>query len=618
MEVNDQTLTSNSESTWELVRRLFALSWRYRLGCIKVLVLQTSLLTLTLFGLGLTGIALDVMRQAVDAKAPLPKWPFHFTPPPGWTPMQTIDFIAMSVLGLAAVRGLLDRWFRVEQNQLVQAEIVVQMRTEIYDKMQRMSFRFFDANASSSIINRVTGDVQAVRMFVDQVLMQSVIVMLSLTAYMIYMLSIHARLTIVCLITTPMLGVLAAKFSQRVHPAYRKNRDLVDSMIQRLAENIRGIQVVKAFAREQDEIEKFRRANETVRLQKQWIFKQVAMFNSTTGFFNQANLIVLLAYGGYLAIDGKIPIGTGLVVFAGILQQFAGQISSISAIASSMQESLTGARRVFEVLDAPLEIEAPASPVRLRAARGHVLFENLWFDHGHDPVLKNINFEVRPGQSVAVFGATGSGKSALLSLIPRFYDPTQGRILVDGIDLRKMDLDDLRGNVGLVFQESFLFSTTIAANIAFGHPEASREQIERAARIAAAHDFISEMPKGYDTVLGEGGIGLSGGQRQRLAIARAVLLEPAILLLDDPTAAIDQGTEYEIIEAMNAAMASRTTFLVTHRPSMLRRADFIVVLEHGELTQIGTHDELILRGGYYAQVAAMQIGDEAQTQEGAP
>jgi len=597
-------------SNWMLIRRLLALSWRYKAGCIKVMVLQTVMLAFGLIGLGFTGIAVDVMRHAIDPKAPPPEWPFHFVSPPEWTPMRTIEVLAGTVLVVAALRGLIDSWYRVTQNQLVQGEIVVQMRAEVYDKMQRMSFRFFDANASSTLINRVTGDVQSVRMFVDQVLIQSIIVLLSIGAYLVYMLNIHVGLTIVCLISTPVLGVLATKFSNAVQPAFRRNRDLVDEMIQRLAENIRGIQVVKAFAREDDEIEKFRQANETVRAQKTWIFKQVAAFNSTIGFFSQMNLIILLAYGGYLAIHGKVPIGAGLIVFAGILQQFAGQISNISVIANSMQESLTGARRVFEVLDAPLEIGDPPNPVRLKESRGHLEFENVWFDHGHDPVLNRINFEVKPGQCVAVFGPTGSGKSALLSLIPRFYDPTEGRILVDGTDLRDLDLDDLRRNVGLVFQESFLFSTSVAANIAFGHPEASRQQIEKAARIAAAHDFIAAMPKGYDTVLGEGGIGLSGGQRQRLAIARAVLLEPAILVLDDPTAAIDQGTEREIIDAMNSAMASRTTFIVTHRLSMLRRADFIIVLENGAIVQSGTHDELIQRGGYYAQVAMMQLDRE--------
>jgi len=327
---------------------------------------------------------------------------------------------------------------------------------------------------------------------------------------------------------------------------------------------------------------------------------------------SQVNLVILLGYGGYLVIQGSFPFGTGMIAFAGILQQFSTQIGTISNIANSMQESLTGARRVFEVLDAPLEIQTRPDPVRLARARGRIRFEHVWFDHGREPVLRDIDFEVRPGQCVAIVGATGSGKSALMSLIPRFYDPTAGRVLMDGIDLRDLELNDLRKNVGLVFQESFLFSTSIAANIAFGHPAATRDQVERAARIAAAADFIERLPQGYDTVLGHSGVGLSGGQRQRLALARAILLDPALLLLDDPTASIDPGTEHEIIAAMDSAMASRTTFIVAHRLRMLRRAEIVIVLEGGRVSQVGTHEDLMKNPGYYAQAAQLQENEEAR------
>src|SRR6185312_1940658 len=232
-----------------------------------------------------------------------------------------------------------------------------------------------------------------------------------------------------------------------------------------------------------------------------------------------------------------------------------------------------------------------------------------------DRVLRDIDLEVKPGQCVAILGATGAGKSVLMGLIPRFYDVTGGRLLIDGIDVRRLHLNDLRRNIGLVFQESFLFSNTVAANIAFGHPGASPAAIERAARIAAAHDFILQLPKGYDTVLGESGNTLSGGQRQRLAIARAVLLEPAILLLDDPTAAIDSETEHEIFEALDRAIAGRTTFIVAHRLSTLRRADLIIVMENGRITQRGTHEELMRVPGPYLQVANLQLTDGRELQQ---
>jgi len=583
-----------------LIRRLFVFAWRYRWGCLKVLSLQVAMLALALTGIGLTGLGIDELRAALQPGAFAAHWRIGLHPPAGWQPLQVIALLAAAILGVAILRAFLDFIYRVAVDQLVQAELVVQLRAEIYDKLQRLSFRFFDANASSSIINRVTSDVQSVRMFLDQVVIQAVVLLISLGAYLIYMLNLHVALTFACLATTPLLWLVSARFSQLVQPAYQRNRDLVDTMVQRLVENIKGMPVVKAFAQEKEERERFRVANDAVREQKLWIFRKIAFFTPTIGFLSQMNLVILLSYGGYLVIKGQLPLGTGLVAFATILQQFATQISNIATIANSLQESLTGARRVFEVLDMPAEVHNRPGALPLSELKGHVRFENVWFDHGQDPVLSEISFEVKPGQCVAIFGPTGSGKSALMSLLPRFYDPSAGRITIDGHDLRDLDLDSLRRNVGLVFQESFLFSNTVAANIAFGHPGATREQIERAARVAAAHEFICALPKGYDTVLGEGGVGLSGGQRQRLAIARAVLLEPAILLLDDPTAALDPGTEHEIAEAMDSAMRGRTTFLVAHRFSLLRRADFVVVLDQGRIAQVGTHEQLSRCPGPYA------------------
>jgi ATP-binding cassette subfamily B protein len=326
-------------------------------------------------------------------------------------------------------------------------------------------------------------------------------------------------------------------------------------------------------------------------------------------------MMVLLGYGGWLVAHDELPLGTGLIVFSGLLEQFSGQVNNVANIVNSVQQSLIGARRVFEILDAPVEVKDAPAAIRLPRSSGGVRFENVTFAYdGAEAVVRDIDLEVKPGQCVAILGATGAGKSVLMSLIPRFFDPTAGRVLIDGIDARLIHLDDLRRNIGLVFQESFLFSNTVAANIAFGHPDATREQIERAARIAAAHEFILQLPQGYDTVLGESGNSLSGGQRQRLAIARAVLLEPAILLLDDPTAAIDSETEHEIFEALDRAIAGRTTFIVAHRLSTLRRADFIIVLENGRIVQRGTHESLMAEPGNYRRVASLQLVDGRELQ----
>ncbi|MFT3869024.1 MAG: ABC transporter ATP-binding protein [Nibricoccus sp.] len=611
-------------SNWALVRRLFGLAWMYRARCLQVLGLQLVLLTFGLSGLSLTGLGIDYIRHILSQRGtiapgvPFPAGKFGLNLPANWEPSHVLLLIAGGILGLALMRAALNYVYTISINLLVQQKLVVDLRGEIYDKLQRLSFRFFDANTTGSIITRVTGDVQSVRMFLDQVLIQSVIMVISLTVYVIYMSHLHAGLTLSCLATTPLLLVLATRFSRRIQPAYAQNRTLVEKMVQNLTESVQGIQVTKGFGREREDRERFESSNREVFVQQRSIFWQVSLFSPTVGFLTRVNMMVLLGYGGWLVTQGQLPFGGGLVVFAGLLEQFSGQVNQVATLANSVQQSLIGARRVFEILDAPVEVQNSPKAIRRQRLEGAVRFENVSFSYaGTHEVVRNIDLEVKPGQCVAILGATGAGKSVLMSLIPRFFDVTSGRIEIDGIDVRKLNLDDLRRNIGLVFQESFLFSHTVAANIAFGHPEATQAQIEKAARIAAAHDFIMALPKGYETVLGESGMSLSGGQRQRLAIARAVLLEPSILLLDDPTAAIDSQTEHEIFEALENAIAGRTTFIVAHRLSTLRRADFIIVMENGRIVQTGRHEELMRVPGPYLHVANLQLVDGRDLQAAA-
>ena len=567
---------------------------------------QFGLLGTGILTVWLTGLSIDTLRYAVDTLARPPHWPAPLAPPADWTAMQTIAALAASVFGLALVRLQLGYLNGVWFGDLLQGRLVVDLRAQCYDKLQRLEFRFFDTHSSSSLINRVGGDVQNLRLFVDGVLFQVVTLAVSLAAFLGYMLAIHAGLTLACLATTPLVWAASAAFSRSVRPSYKKASDLFDSLVQRLAESVRGIRVIKAFAREEAEKERFAKANDTLRDVQHSIFNSVSTFVPFIIFLSQANIIILLGYGGWLAMRGEIGIGTGLVGFAAILQQFSGQIAGIGNIANSMQQCLRASQRVFEVLDAPLLIQSPATPKHLGRAQGQVTLESVSFEHAGHTVLEAVSLGAAPGECIAIVGATGSGKSALLSLIPRFYDPSAGRVLLDGVDVRELDLVELRRSVGIVFQDNFLFSSTVAENIAFGHPEATAAQIEKAARIASAHDFITALPQGYHTVLGEAGVGLSGGQKQRLAIARALLLEPAILLLDDPTAAVDPETEHEIAEAMEAAMEGRTTIIVAHRPAMLKRASRIYVLERGRLVQQGTHADLLEVAGYYRTAAEMQ------------
>jgi ATP-binding cassette subfamily B protein len=573
---------------------------------LHVLVQQLWLVLLSIGSLGFTGLGIDCIRHAVSPESSPPEWPFGWQPPAGWTPLGTIGWISAATLTVAVTHALLRYRAAVTLARLTQ-RIVLQLRVDVYDKLQRLSFRFFDGNPSGSIINRVAGDVQSVRMFVDGVIIQVLTVFLSLAVYLGYMLTMHVPLTLACLATTPLLWIAAICFSRSVKPAYAENSRLTDQVVLTLSENIQGVQVIKGFGRQAEEVEKFVAANRRVKQQKWTIFRRIALFQPAMGFLTQFNMVVLLGYGGYLVAHGQLSLGTGLFVFANLLSQFANQVGQVTNIANSIQSSLTGAQRVFEILDAPVEVQNRPQPIRPAKVRGHVHFDGVSFGYSAgEPVLEEIDFTACPGQCVAIVGETGAGKSTMVSLLPRFYDVTAGRITIDGIDLRDLDLDQLRRSVGVVFQESFLFSNTVAANIAFGHPEATSEQIERAARIAAAEEFICDLPQGYDTVVGEYGSNLSGGQRQRLAIARAVLLEPAILVFDDALAAVDPETEHEILAAMESAMRGRTTFVIAHRLSTLRRADLILVLDRGRIVQRGTHEELMRQAGHYRRSALLQ------------
>ncbi len=614
----DNTPADERYSTSELVRRLFALAWRFRKDCLSSLVLSVSLLLLGLAGLQLLGEVIDVIRHALDPSLPAPKYIFGWQPPPGWSALQIVTALSLAIVAQAVLRALLTYAYNMVTARLTQGEIVPDLRAQVYAKLQRLSFSFFDVHGSNSIFNRVTGDVQNTRLFVDGVLLQGMNMVLTLVAYAVFMWRIQPSLTLACLSVSVPLWALAHYYSARLRPGYLLNRELSDQMVLFFSESVRGMQTVKGFAAEGHQVRRFEEANDQVSSQQRRIFWDLSIFTPGTQGLSQLSLVILFAYGGWMYVQGRIPLGSGLVVFAGLLQQFTGQVATISTIANSVQQSLAAARRVFEVLDTPVEVQSRPGAIVPTRLKGHIVFDNVTFGYLPDkPVLSGVSFEAKPGKVIGIFGMTGSGKTALLGLVPRFYDPAGGRILADGHDLRDLDLDAYRRQTGIVYQESFLFSNTVAANIAFGHPYATMEQIERAARIASAHEFIRALPQGYDTVLGESGVDLSGGQRQRLALARALLPEPPVLILDDPTASVDARTENEIMLALREAMAGRTTFVVSSRLSLLRRADLVLVLEDGRLTQSGTHDELVHRPGPYHETAMLQMMDLGGREGGA-
>jgi ATP-binding cassette subfamily B protein len=597
-------------STGELVRRLTALAWRYRGDFLLSLALSVVLLILGLIGLELLGVVIDVIRHALDPALQAPRYPFGWRPPARWTALQIVTALSMGIVGQALLRAVLTYKYNFTTARLMQGEIVPDLRDQLYARLQRLSFRFFDVHGSSSIFNRVTGDVQNTRLFVDGVLLQGVNMLLTLGAYGIFMWRIQPALAVACLSVAVPLWWVTHYYSGRLRPGYLRNRDLSDNLVQLFTESVRGMQTIKGFAAERHQIRRFEEGNTMVLTQQGRIFWDLSVFTPVTQLLSQLSLVILFVYGGWLYVRGQIPLGAGLVVFAGLLQQFILQVANITNIANSVQQSLAAARRVYEVLDMPVGVESKPGAIVPGRLTGRMVFEGVTFGYNPEhPVLHEVSFESTPGQVVGIFGMTGAGKSTVLSLLPRFYDPQRGRILADGRDLRDLDLDAFRRQIGIVYQDSFLFSNTVSANIAFGNPHANHAQIERAARIACAHEFIVTLPQGYATVLGESGVDLSGGQRQRLALARALLLTPPILILDDPTASVDSKTEQEIVAALREAMAERTTFVVSSRLSLLRRADVILVLEEGRLTQTGTHAELAHRPGPYHQTALLQLMD---------
>ena len=488
-ELNSSKIQESRYPTGELVRRLLALAWQFRGDCLWSVLLSLALLLLGLAGLQLLGLTVDVIRHALDPAQRPPVYPFGWTPPVSWPPLQIVTVISLAIVVQALLRALLTYQYNMVTARLTQGKLVPDLRDRLYDRLQRLSFRFFDVHGSSSIFNRVTGDVQNTRLFVDGVVLQGINMLLTLGAYFVFMWHIHSALTLACLSVTIALWWVTHYYSARLRPAYLRNRELYDQLVLLFSESVRGMQTVKGFAAEPHQLRRFESANRQVSDQQKRIFLDLSVFTPITQLLSQLSLVILFAYGGWLYVQDRITLGSGLVVFAGLLQQFNGQVANITTIANSVQQSFTAARRVFEVLDTPFEVQNHPRPLVPPPLKGELVFDNVTFGYAPDnPVLKAVSFTVAPGQVVGIFGLTGAGKSTLLSLIPRFYDPQQGQIRADGTDLRDLDLDAYRRQIGIVYQESFLFSNTVGANIAFGSPHATHAQIEVAARLASAHE----------------------------------------------------------------------------------------------------------------------------------
>ena len=520
---------------------------------------------------------------------------------------EKLGILLLIMIGVTLVRSLLRFTFLMCFESSSQG-LVYDMREEAYRKLMKEDFNFFNKNRTGDLMSRQTGDMDAVRHMVSHVIYFSFENILVFLMALVMIFSVNVKMALCMLIVLPF--TLAVTLSQRRHikPAFDRVRDCFSSLNAFAQETIAGNRVVKAFAKEDYELEKFDRENDGYRdaqLNSASIWmKYIPMFE----VLSQCLTIILMIMGGFMVIDGEMTIGN-MVTVNGYLWMLNSPLRQAGWIINDLQRFLTAIEKIYKVYTTEPDIKQPEHVVEKKKLKGSVTFDHVNYYTNDDTVLKDISFHVEPGQTVGIIGATGSGKSSLVNLICRFYDVNQGRVLVDDIDVRNLSLQTLRGNIGIAMQDVFLFSDTIEGNIAYGNPDCTFEQVQAAAKIANADEFIREMPEGYDTIIGERGVGLSGGQKQRISLARAILKDPSIIILDDTTSAIDMETESLIQNELKKISDERTVFIIAHRISSIIHADQILVLDNGRLVERGTHEQLLAKKGYYSTVFHHQYGE---------
>lgn len=577
------------------------------------------------FGLLLVNIAIEMMLPQILGNA-ITGLRAHANGSTGFNLWPFVQLFA-ALVGLRAVVGYVLGPIR---NRTIQTTLG-DVRTAMYNALQRLTFTYHDKVNSGELISRATTDVWRLQDFLFACLLLSVDIAVSLVATTTLIFLISPALGGVALLTMLPTIALIAVYASQLQPQWRKVHDQHGAMTTVIQENIAGVRVVKAFAREQSEIAKFRGRKETYLGTLMDTVNYWASRVPRAQFLYGLSTPLALWIGGRQVIAGDLPIGDlAKVVF--YLMAIGHRVGMVGQFTNILQNASASAERVMEIIQEPQTVQGGKRS--LPPGRGEVVFDHVDFEYATEPpkppagkisepvesktdskpdappkrpTLHDVSFTVLPGQTIAIVGPTGAGKTTLVNLIPRFYDPTRGRVLVDGVDVKELDLLQLRRSVGVIFQETFLFSASVAENIAYGRPEATRSEIEECARAAQAHDFIMELEEGYETIIGERGVSLSGGQRQRVAIARAFLLDPRILILDDATASVDSQTERLIQETMRKLCAGRTTFVIAQRFSTVQHADQILVLKEGRLAERGRHEELLQRSDFYREVFEQQI-----------
>jgi len=520
--------------------------------------------------------------------------------------------VGFAIFGFAILRALFSFSQQFNAERLSQ-NLAFDFRNELFAKIQRLSFSYHDRNQTGQLMIRATDDVEKLRLFIGQGLVMSLQAFVLLGGALVVLWFTNPKLTLVILPTLPIAMVVFFIFGSITQPLFMRVQQRLSALNTVLQENLAGFKVVKAFAREPQEQARFDRTADDLLVEQ---FKVARTFAFLMPFiFLIANLgqAAILYFGGAQIINQTLTIGEWQKFSLYLVYVFF-PMGQLGFIINLMSQAAASAQRIFEILDTKIEVENKPGATELKQVDGRIQFDNVTFRYfkGGEPVLNRVSFEAKPGQTVALLGATGSGKTTIINLLPRFYDVSEGRVLIDGRDVRDVTIESLRAQIGIVLQETTLFTGTIRDNIAFGKPEATMDEVVAVAQAAAAHDFITEFPQGYDTPVGERGSTLSGGQKQRIAIARALLLDPRILILDDSTSSVDLNTEFKIQKALDQLMKGRTSFVIAQRISTVLNADQILVLEKGEVVARGTHEELLDSSEIYAEIYTSQlIGDKA-------
>jgi ATP-binding cassette subfamily B multidrug efflux pump len=514
--------------------------------------------------------------------------------------------LVLVMIGSTVLRAVF-RYTYLYMFEHVSQNVVYNARKAVFRKVQELDFDFFDRTKTGDIMARMTGDLEAVRHFTAYVMYSSVMHTITLILALIIMFIKDTTFTLILLAITPITGILAVKLSSTVRPRFAAIREQFSRLNSVVQENISGNRVVKAFAQEEYEIYKFSRENAgfrdcNIKAARIWE-KYLPVMDALAGLLS---VIIILA-GGIMVITDRITLGE-LVTFSSLLWALNGPMRMAGWLINDTQRFATSAEKVMMLLDREPKIKSKEGAIA-KKLEGRVEFRNVYFRYGKETVLEDISFCASPGQTVAVVGPTGSGKSTLISLISRFYDCTRGTVYIDGMDIKEYDVRVLRDNIAVAMQDIFLFSETIEGNIAYGASDVPVEKVLWAAETARAHEFITEFPEGYDTIIGERGVGLSGGQKQRIALARALVKEAPIIVLDDTTSSVDIETEHEIQQNLREFCKNRTTFIIAHRISSVKHADLILVLDGGRIVERGTHSELLSLKGHYYSTFVNQYGD---------